>query len=188
MNVPRIDIAVAANDRRWIAGGAAGAIILVVLAWVFLISPQNALTSAVQDQADTAAQQLGTVQHRLSALRKQDADRPQYQARYALALEALPTTAATADLLRELQAAGAATGVAVTGVTVGAPAQVAGAAKATIALPVTVSATGAATGLEQFVNQLQQVQPRALLINNATVASSSGQPQLTLTMQAFVSG
>ena len=62
------------------------------------------------------------------------------------------------------------------------------------ALPITAQVSGSASQLDEFLSQLQSVQPRAVLISQ--INESAGTPdggttglaatQITLTMQAFV--
>jgi len=178
--------------QRWFAGGALAAVVLLAMAWLMLISPQNARTATLHDQTGAAEARLPALQRRLAELQQENADKARYLDQLDRDRQALPSTAAMSDFLRELQAAGDSRGVAVTGVTVAAPKQVSAGGSAYYALPVTLSAAGSAESLNGFIDQLQQTQPRAVLINSANVgmaqASGPGVPQLTLAMQVFVSG
>jgi hypothetical protein len=124
--------------------------------------------------------------------------------------------------LRTLQSLGGATLTDVTALTVGQPAPVTAApaqptstaspaatataaptstatsnaitAPAVYAMSISATVTGSPTALDKFLDQLQNVQPRAVLITNVTEGAGStsgaghtaGQTTLTLTMQAFV--
>jgi Tfp pilus assembly protein PilO len=56
-------------------------------------------------------------------------------------------------------------------------------------LPITMTVAGSADHLSAFLNRLQAMQPRALLITTASLAgdgSTSGKMTLSLGMKAFV--
>jgi len=179
--------------RRWEIGGALGAVALLAIGWFFFISPQNGETTRLRDEAAAAEVQLPTLQRRLGELRQQHQDLPKYRAQLARDRKALPTSSGLSDFLRELQAAGDAEGVSVSAVAVGGPSQVSAGGTKVYSLPITLTAVGSAAGLYRFLDQLQQVQPRAVLITSAN-AATEGQPggsvagpaTLTLVLQAFV--
>jgi type IV pilus assembly protein PilO len=178
-------------DRVWVLGGIIAAALLTVLGWLFLISPQNAETDTLNQQAAVQRQRVDSLRHRLTELRQQNTKLASYEAKLAADRKALPRTPEFADLLREIQAAGAATNVEVNGLTAGTPTPtVAGAAKA-YAVPMTLTAVGAGLDLERLLNQLQQLQPRAVLISavNATTegaaGSLAGTSSMNITLQVF---
>jgi hypothetical protein len=98
------------------------------------------------------------------------------------------------DFLRQLQDSGELVGVTVTGVTVNAPEQATG--SGVYSLPITVTVEGVADELGRFLDQLQRVQPRAVLVQSANMtaageagsATSGADKQLTMTLavKAFV--
>jgi Tfp pilus assembly protein PilO len=169
---------VARADRLWVIGGALAAALLLAIGWFFLIGPQRAQTAALNDEASAAQLQLTSQLHRLVDLRQQNAKLPEYRAQLAADQQALPTTSGLSDFLRQLQASGDRTAVSVSGVAVGAPLEVNAADRSVYALPVTLTATGTIADLSGFLDQLQRVQPRALLIDN--VAAAPGEHSLTL--------
>jgi type IV pilus assembly protein PilO len=179
-------------DRLWLIGGLLLAALLVTVTYLFLISPQNEQTSSLQDQADTADLKVVTLQQRLIELRKQRSSMPQYQAELERNRAALPSISGLPDFLRQLQSAGNASNVAVNSVIVGAPAEVPGMGARIYSLPLTVIAAAPAARLEKFLDQIQQVQPRAILISGANAladdqsASFAGTVTLTLNLQAFL--
>jgi hypothetical protein len=125
-------------------------------------------------------------------MRVQNDQLPAYQAQLARYHQALPTGSDLADFLRELQTAGDGTGVSVTGFVVGAAAPVTAAGVQGYALPVTLTVAGRAGPLNRFLDQLQRVQPRAVLIGGATAVpagehgSLAGAITLTVSLRAFV--
>ncbi|GEM_PF-3080492 len=181
-------------DRIWVYGGPLAAAILLAVAWFFLIGPQNDEAQNLQDQAAAATARLATIQHHLVELRKENGKLEEYRAQLAHYREALPTTSGLSDFLRELQTAGLTAGVAVDGILVGAPAQVAGVAQPVYSVPVTLITVGSIDKLEAFLDQLQQLQPRAVLINSVNAVpegqspSLAGSVSITISLQIFVTG
>ena len=179
--------------QRWFAGGALAAVVLLAMAWLLLISPQNARTAALHDQTAAATARLPALQRRLAELQRQNADKQQYLAQLDQDRQALPSTSGMSDFLRELQAAGDNKGVSVTSVMVATPKQVTASGGSYYSLPVTLTAQGWVDSLNAFLDQLQQTQPRAVLINSASISSglsngsAQGPTRLTLAMQVFVS-
>ena len=91
-----------------------------------------------------------------------------------------------ASLLRQVQNAGDLTGVTVSGVSVGSATDVEASGPLTVhLLPISLTASGAAAKINPFLDQLQKVQPRALLIGAMNVTTTEGRIALTLTIQAF---
>lgn len=179
------------GERVWIIGAAAGAVVLAALAWFFLISPQNAQTSAINEQAAVEKQRVASLQKRLNELREQNQRLPAYEAELAAGRRALPRTPELAGLLRELHAAGTASRVALDGMTFGNPTPSTAGNTRAYSVPLSLTATGPGVDLERFLNQLQQLQPRAALISsvNATAegetGSLAGSAILNITLQVF---
>jgi Tfp pilus assembly protein PilO len=178
--------------RLWALGGALIAASLLAIGWFFFISPQNARTSSLNDEAATVRTRTTILQRRLVELRQQNSDLPRYRARLESDRGALPTTSDLSDFLRGLQTIGDNAGVSVTALTVGAPAQVTAAGTQVYALPISLTATGTTAKVDRFLDQLQQGQPRAVLIGRAELdAGDKSKPLdsavgLTLHFQVFV--
>jgi len=177
--------------RLWAVGGAFGAAVLVALAWFFLISPQRAETAELHDETVATQAQIGTLQRRLTQLRKENSELAKFQAQLAADRQALPTDSGLSDFLRQIQVAGEATGVTVNSVNVGEP-DLAESGGGLYMLAITMTVGGNGTTLSRFLDQLQRVQPRAVLISSVNLAaadpstsinSTSG---LTVNMQIFV--
>jgi cell division protein FtsB len=213
------------TERLWLIGGGLVAFVLLLIGYFFFISPQRSQTSNVDSQVATAKQANAQLQHRLDALRQQNKNLPKYRADLAKARLALPATTGVPDFLRSLQALGNATNISVSSLTFGQPApatvaapvptanptntptstgstgstgttgQPASPSAAVYSIPITASLSGTSAGLDNFLEQLQVVQPRAVLITQIaenTSAPTAGQATVTgtttlqLTMQAFV--
>jgi Tfp pilus assembly protein PilO len=183
---------VARTDRLWMIGGVLGGVVLLAIGWFFFIGPQKAQTAALTEEAGTAQLRLGSLRHKLVELREQNTKLPQYRAQLAENQQALPTTAGLSDVVRQLQNGGDRTGVAVSGVLVGAAQVLTAADRQVFALPVTLTATGSIADLSRFLDQLQRVQPRAMLVSGVVVAPEksaltlAGAVTLNLGVQVFV--
>jgi Tfp pilus assembly protein PilO len=174
------------RDRLWLAGGGAVAVILLAVAWFLLISPQNEETAGLRDQQVSTEAQITTLRHRLADLRAQQGNLPKYHAQLQQDRAALPTAPALSDFLRELRAAGDAVGVQVAAMTAAAPANVTAAGTKLQAVTVSVTAQGSTGALSQFIAQLQQVQPRAALVDGVHLDSLGGSGVLSVTIRVFI--
>lgn len=209
-------------ERLWLIGGALGAAVVLLIGYTFFVGPQRSETDDVSARAASAQLQNSTLQARIDTLRTQNADLGKFQADVKAAQRALPSSSGLSDFLRSLQAIGAATQTSVQSLTVGPPTDLSAAAAPAPSSPstaggsastpattpgavpaagpqvfgLTISATvnGSTTGLNRFLDQLQSVQPRAVLITAMTqsaatsgsVAGAQSGVGLQLTMQAFV--
>ena len=174
-------------DRLWAIAGALAAAALLAVGWFLLVSPQQAETRALDEQVADAQVRVTTLQKRLDQLREQKDKLPEYEAQLKRNREALPTTSSMPDFLRQLETAGKGTGVSVSRVNVEQPVAVAGTATQVFELPISLRAEGTAGKLDTFLDQLQRVQPRAVLISdvNAT-AGEHGVIGLDVRLKAFV--
>jgi type IV pilus assembly protein PilO len=166
----------------WAVAGVFAAAALLVVGWFLFIGPQQSETRALRDQVTAAHDQTASLHRRLIELRRQKEDMPRYEAELAANRKALPATPNTPDFVRQLQAAGDAVDVSVSGISVGEPADEKGSGVFTVS--VTLDATGSATQLEAFLDQLQRVQPRAVLVNTATVSKAGDEETTDLLLNA----
>lgn len=173
-------------DRLWMCGAFAGAMALSALAWFLLIGPQRAETVSVEEQTTTGEVQELVEQRRLAKLNVDFADRDRYAAELAANRQALPAVAATGDLLRELQNAGEAAGISVTSVTAGRPIELKS-IPGVAAVPITIAATGPMIKLQAFLNQIQRIQPRAMLVSNISFSPNAGGGPITGTAELSIS-
>jgi Tfp pilus assembly protein PilO len=183
--------------RIWLLAGIATTVLLAVASWFLLISPKYAEADDVRSQVDDTQTQLITLRKKIAGLESQKAQLPKFRAALKANQKALPDDSGVPDFLRQLQSSGEKTGVAVSGFSVAAPAQVAGVA-GVWQLPFTLVATGDAANLGQFLNDLQAVQPRAVLIQSAnftqgsassadsSTADASSKTSLNLSLMAYV--
>jgi Tfp pilus assembly protein PilO len=173
--------------RLWVIGGLVGAALLFAVGWFFLIGPQYSEAGRLRDQALEGEVRVGTLQRKLVELRRDNVDLPKYRAELESDHRALPSTPESSDLLRELQEASVQAGVVVDGLNIGTRTEVDGAEGAVYALPVGLTVAGSDVGLELFLNQIQQVQARAVLIRSAhTTVDETGKVSLTVNLNVFV--
>jgi hypothetical protein len=174
------------SDRFWLIGGAVVAALLVAVAWFGLVSPQRSQAADLRAQTAGTEDRTVVLRQRLTQLQRENTKLSTYQAQLAREQAALPTDPDLSAFLRQVQAAGEAAGTPVQTVTVGLPAVVSGDAVA-YAMQVAVSATGTPDQLTSLLDQLQLVQPRAVLVTGATtsVGTTPDTLSLTLTMQVF---
>jgi Tfp pilus assembly protein PilO len=177
--------------RIWVFAGAAAIVLLALAFWFMLISPKFAEAADVRIQVDDNRTQLIGLRKRIAGLEAQLARLPEYKADLRRNHEALPPDSGVPDFLRQLQDSGEATGVRVSDVSVAPPAQADGLPGAW-QLPINLTAEGDPDHLGDFLDQLQAVQPRAVLVQTASLtsggiaAADSGKPSLSLTLMAFV--
>lgn len=215
-------------EKMWLAGGVVGGLVLVLIAYLAFIGPQQHSTSDVRSQIDSARMQNTALQARITSLQAQNKNLAKYEASLAKAKLALPSTSGASDFLRNLQTLGNSTATTVSAFTLGAPTAVTPAAAAAPGAPgapaasstapaapaapaaaaaaatapqlysmgITAQVTGTSANLNRFLQQLQDVQPRAVLITGVTTttggpggaapAGAAGGTSLALTMLAFV--
>lgn len=181
------------SDRLWAFGAIAAAVVLAVLSWILLIGPQRAKTVVVKQQTVDAETQSAVEQRKLNKLKQDYQRRDTFVAELAANRQALPSVAATADLLRELQTAGDRAKVSVTSLTAGNPVELSATGARIAVVTITINATGPLSGLQTFLDQIQRVQPRAMLVHDVGLAPSesgesvTGPARLTVGAQVFVS-
>ena len=159
-------------DRIWMVAGAAVIALLAVAGWLLLIHPKNVERHAVERQTEDTQTQVVILRSRINELKQQQANLTTLQAALKKKQTALPADTGIPAFLNQLQKAGSDTDVAVTGVSVGAASQLTDPA-GVWALPITLTADGSMANLERFLIALQTGHARALLIENASVASES---------------
>jgi len=195
------------KDReRMLIGGAVTVGLLVLLIGYFaFIGPQRGKTQNIDAQVADATTQNAVLSNKLSSLAQQNHDLTKYKAELAQKQQALPSTSALPEFLHTLQAIGTATGSDVSALTVAPPIDVTTGSEASsaapaglsvdgvhiYALPISAQVTGSVSALSNFVDQLQAVQPRAVLLSQVTETGTAGAKAsqntgLSLTMQAFV--
>jgi len=173
-------------DRLWMFAGAAVIVVLTVIGYFFVIGPKYAEADDVRAQAETTETQMVVLRKRIAELEKQKTNLAKYRAALKTNQEALPSDPGLPDFLRQLQSSGDDVGVDVSGVTVNGAEQVDG-SSTVWALPITLTATGDADELGEFLDELQSTQPRAVLVESANLTTSGDAgTSISLSVKAFV--
>jgi Tfp pilus assembly protein PilO len=180
------------SGRLWVFGGAALIVLLIAAGYFLLIGPKYTEADDVEQQIGATQDQIVVLRKRNAELTKQEKQLSTYEAELTKSQKALPATAGMSDFLNQLQAAGDNVGVSVNGLSVAAPVQ-STSATSVWELPVTLTAVGDADKLSAFLTQLQNVQPRAVLIKSVDFKSgtagdgaSTDQPTMNIALSAFV--
>lgn len=105
----------------WALGTAFLAAIVLALAWMLLVSPQLAAASTARDDAEAARAVNVVQQHKLTTLKTQFAHLDEYRAELAGLRKQIPEADDLAALIREIDAASAASGAFVVSVDAGVP-------------------------------------------------------------------
>lgn len=180
--------------RLWAMVAAAGVAVVVALSWLFLVSPQKSDRSDLLGQAADVRLQASVSRGRVAALRKDNEKLPAYKSQLSALKNALPTGAATAQFVADMQKLSNQSGVSITSINVTPPTTgLAGPARGSSGvtpLPITVAASGSTASLEHFLTLLQTTERRAVLIGQVTEsaptdATGGSAPSLTVTMKAF---
>ena len=181
-------------DRLWMLAGAAVIVFLAVMSWFFVISPKYAEADDVLSTTADTQTQIISLRKRIAELEMQKSKLPQFKQALKRNQAALPSDSGVPDFLRQLQDSGDQVNVSVGGINVSAPSPVSG--SATIySLPITLSADGSATSLDAFLRQLQETQPRAVLIESVNVTAqndsaasggAAGDLTMSVSLKAFV--
>jgi type IV pilus assembly protein PilO len=174
------------TDRIWLLGGVIAIIALTAAGWFLLIHPRYTAAAATRSDAGKLQQQLATHNGQVAKRNAQLKQKKAIDAKLAAYENALPSTIKQNTFLRELQAAGVADHVDISGLSAGLPSQ------STIDasvwdLPITMTAQGTATNLSKFLDRLQTGQTRAVLITSVGLTQSAGTTySATLALTAFV--
>lgn len=176
--------------RIWLIGGAAAIVLLTVASWFLLISPKFAEAADVRTEVEDSQTQLIALRKKIAGLEDQKSRLSAYKATLRANQRALPADSGVPDFLRQLQNAGSATGVKVSGVSVAPPAEAVG-VSGVWQLPIALTAEGDPDKLGGFLNQLQAVQARAVMVQSANLTQggtggASGMPALSLSLLAYV--
>ena len=173
------------SDKVWIAGGAAAALLVLVLGYFLLISPQNAETGTFRAQAAEEQQRAGALERHLAELRKQNAHLDEYKAELAAGKLALPAGPDTDAFLLELRTLAEARGVTILSMNAGTATK--SRTGGTFTVPVTVEASGDTGKLTAFLSGIQDDGDRAALVTAASL-SDEGQRgvSMTISLSLFV--
>ena len=173
-------------DRLWMLGGLFGIIVLVVAAYLLAIKPIYADKADKESQVDDQELAMVTLRTQLSQLRAKAKSQATYTAQLNAKTAAMPDSYDVPNYLRALQTSGTAVKVGVSDVSVGAPTKVVGSTEV-ISVPINLTATGTPADLGRFIDRLQNVQSRAVLITSVSLSAGAGANSMSaaLTLSAF---
>ncbi|BCJ44628.1 hypothetical protein GCM10010168_14410 [Actinoplanes ianthinogenes] len=173
------------SDRVWLFGGLALIVLLVVTGWFLMIKPKYAEASDMRGQVEDTTTQLAQLRKRLADLKADNENLAEYKADKARFENALPTADSIPEFLRQLQTLGSTLNVDVSAYTASGRSK-SDTVTTVEELPITLNATGSVADISKFVNQLQNTQPRAVLIQSAGLTFvEKDSAELSLTLAAF---
>jgi Tfp pilus assembly protein PilO len=173
-------------DRMWLLGGVVVVILLTVAGWFLLIHPKYDEASTTRDETGDLTLQLADLNRQVAKLKLQATQIKSLQAKLAKYEAALPSTTKQNTFLRQLQASGVADDVDVSGLSAGVPTQ-SSVDPSVWDLPITLTAQGSAANLSKFLDRLQNVQARAVLVTSVGLTrATGGDYSATLALTAFV--
>ena len=175
-------------DQIWLFGGLSLILIFITSGWLMLIKPANDEAASQREQAATFSAQVSSVQSKFAAQRKEAEKLDTYMATLATYQAALPKSSNDNDIptfLRDLQALGTELDVDVSGYSAAEP-ETSTSVPTVKELPITLNASGKVANLSNFLKQLQNVQPRAVLIESATLSNSGDKSTVSLSLSAFI--
>ncbi|SOD74778.1 Tfp pilus assembly protein PilO [Jatrophihabitans sp. GAS493] len=200
------------NERSTIILGVLGGVLLLMLGYFFLISPQNGDTASLNSQKESVTRTNQRLQEQINVLKMDSSKLDEFKAQLETEEQALPTSAELTTFVRNIVSSASSAPVNLTSMTVGSPVSNAtvGAAVATgttsstgttaaapaaglYSIPIGVTTVGSADQLQAFLAQLQKIQPRATLINQTDLQagtdakSINSQSIMKLSVSVFVS-
>jgi hypothetical protein len=191
------------GKRAWLGGGALVALLIVVVSWFMVISPELSAAAALRTQATDADLQNSVTQGKVAKLRLQAEHLGELTTSLASALEALPTSSGLPAFTRQLSAQGTLSHVDVTSIVIGsissvnadgatgttpttttpaptatAPANAGSTSAGSVyAIPVTVISSGSLTHELAFLKAIQTLGPRRALLTSTQFAPRGGGAQ-----------
>jgi Tfp pilus assembly protein PilO len=173
------------SDRIWLFGGLALVALLVAAGWFVMIKPKYAEASDMRGQVEETTAQLAQLKKRLADLKADNAHLDEYKAEKKKSEEALPTVDSIPAFLRQLQNLGSDLHVDVSAYTASGRSK-SEAVSTVEELPITLNATGTVKNISKFVKELQNTQPRAVLIQSADLKlGEKDAAELSLSLTAF---
>jgi Tfp pilus assembly protein PilO len=162
---------------------------LIVVAFLFVVSPKRAQVSEAQTTLDEARAQELTLRAQVASLNQAKAEAPANRKLIRQVEQQLPPTADPQGFILLLKNAADKAGVDLTQQTIGAPAA---GANGVTTIPITVSLTGTYFSQDEYLFQLETL-PRAAKVVSVSLApngtagatTSSGQLTMQVTMELY---
>lgn len=162
---------------------ALGAVLLVVLFWLLLWSPQQEELESVRGQIEDAQAQQSQLAAERDALRAVREEAPGVEAELAAASAVVPPDPALPSALRQLQSAADEAGVVLQTVSPARPSQVDGADQGVSRINVSAQVSGTYFQLVDFLRRIEdpEITPRGIVWNSVNLARAE-YPTVTATL------
>ncbi len=112
-------IARAQDKRVWLAGGAALAVLIIVIGWLAVISPQLSSAKTLRGEAESARAQNSVLAAKVAKLKRDNSNVGALKTTLRAALAALPFDSGLPTFTRQVSAQATENGVALTSITLG---------------------------------------------------------------------
>lgn len=173
------------NEKLWLGGGVAVALVLTAGAWFGAISPQLSHASELRNQKVDADNQNQILRHRTNKLRADSAQLPSIVKQLRQDLSKLPVEADLPAYTQQLNRQAASSGVSITAINIsdptpvdanGTPSQAAAttASGRTFSFPMTLTTTGKLADQRAMLNAIQRSGPRASLVHSVKFTPADG--------------
>ncbi len=177
------------NEKTWIAGGLASALVLTAAAWFGAISPQRSSAADLRSQRADAETQNTVLLVKTNRLRSDSKNLRQLSAQLADRLKQLPMDSDFSGLTLQLNRQAAASHVMLTSIVIGTAAPVNGAAPGAhsvasatanpaggiYAVPLTVVSSGSLANQKAFLTKVQQAGPRLALVTSTKLVPGAAE-------------
>lgn len=164
---------------------AVGAVLVLALYWMFLLSPKRDELAATQQAIQVAKDEQVNLDTQIDGLKVVRANAPEVEARLAATEALIPSGPALAPTLRQLQLAADEAGLVLTSVSPGSPQTVTltGLPAGASAMSLSLSLTGSYFQFIDFLRRIEDpsITPRAIIWNSINVSPAS-YPTLSLSL------
>lgn len=172
-----------AQDKRlWLAGGVVLAVIIALIGWFAVISPQRSAAASLKEQTEATELQNVVVRAKIGKLKRQNV--PALTTSLRAAVAALPFDTGLPTFSRQLAAQAVQNHVALTNITVGGITSAGGtgttatsgtaAAGGLLSIAITLNCTGTSVHRLGFLSAIQVDGPRRALVTSTQVSPAAG--------------
>lgn len=163
--------------RLWLVGGIAAAAGVVALGWFLVAAPQQEQIAATNDETQSLTVTNDVLEARVAQLAAAEENREQHERERDAALVLLPKMPATSEFSDLLEARTAATNVELTRYSTGDPIaeDFGDDARITYRIPVSFTLLGEIEPVEEFLDELQALDQRAVLLTSTDLLPLDGQ-------------
>lgn len=160
------------SDRLWLLGGIFAIVAIVAAAYLLAIKPVYTKKSEFQTATDDSKITQISLRKQLAKLDNDYQNRAAHTADMTAMQGHLPSNYDMPNLVRALHISDKGTGVYVSAISVGAPEKV-DTVSAVVGVPITLTVAGNPANMSKFLNRIQAVNSRAVLINSINQDSTS---------------